>query len=62
MVMDVIWFLIYFFMGIIAGEFGKYLVASMAMAANEAVVLGVGIGFIAGAILVGIRQCMDYFD
>ena len=58
---DVIWFLVCFFMGILVGEFGKYLVASMAMAASDAIFVGLVLGFIVGAILIGVVRCVEYF-
>ena len=61
MVMDVLWLLMCFFMGIIAGGFGEYLVASMALAASDAMFVGLSLGFIVGAILIGVVRCVEYF-
>ena len=39
-----------------------YIVASMALAASDAVVVGLILGFVVGVILIGVRQCVEYFD
>ena len=62
MVRDVIWFLICFFTGILVGEFGKYLGASMALAASDAILIGLVLGFVIGAILIGVIRVVEYFD
>lgn len=51
MVMYVLWLLMCFLMGNLTGMLGRYLVASMALAASEAVSLGIFIGLLAGAAL-----------
>ena len=60
--MNVLWFLMCFLIGIIAGGFGEYLVASMALAANDAIFVGLVLGFVIGAILIGVIRCIEYFD
>ena len=62
MVMYVLWLLMCFFIGHLVGEFGKYLVASMALAASDAVIVGVMIGFVAGCILMAVNRYMAEFD
>lgn len=57
MVRDVIWFLICFFTGILVGGFGKYL-----LAANDAIFVGLILGFVIGAILIGVIRIVEYFD
>lgn len=62
MVKDVIWLLICFFIGCLMGGFGKYLVASMALAASDAIFVGLVLGFVIGAILIGVVLVVEYFD
>lgn len=51
MVEYVIWLVLSCFSGYIAGNIGKYLVASMALAASDAVLVGIIIGFVCCCIL-----------
>lgn len=51
MVEYVIWLVLCCFSGYIAGDIGKYLVASMALAASDAVIVGMIIGFVSCYIL-----------
>lgn len=51
MVKYVVWLVLCCFSGYIAGDIGKYLVASMALAASDAVIVGMVIGFVSCCIL-----------
>lgn len=51
MVEYVIWLVLCCFSGYIAGDIGQYLVASMALAASDAVLVGIIIGFVCGCLL-----------
>ena len=51
MVEYIVWLVLSFFSGYIAGNIGKYLVASMALAASDAVIVGMIIGFVCCCIL-----------
>ena len=51
MVEYIVWLVLCCFSGYIAGDIGKYLVASMALAASDAVLVGMIIGFISCCIL-----------
>lgn len=51
MVEYIIWLVLCCFSGYIAGNIGQYLVASMALAASDAVLVGMIIGFVSCCIL-----------
>ena len=51
MVEYIVWLVLSCFSGYIAGNIGKYLVASMALAASDAVLVGIIIGFVCGCLL-----------
>lgn len=51
MVEYIVWLVLCCFSGYIAGDIGKYLVASMALAASDAVIVGMVIGFVSCCIL-----------
>ena len=51
MVEYIVWLVLCCFSGYIAGDIGKYLVASMALTASDAVVIGIIIGFVCCVIL-----------
>lgn len=51
MVEYIVWLVLSCFSGYIAGNIGKYLVASMALAASDAVLVGIIIGFVCCCIL-----------
>ena len=51
MVEYIVWLVLCCFSGYIAGDIGQYLVASMALAASDAVIVGIAIGFVCGGIL-----------
>lgn len=51
MVEYIVWLVLSCFSGYIAGNIGKYLVASMALAASDAVLVGMIIGFVSCCIL-----------
>lgn len=55
------WCAICLLTGAFAGELGRYLAASMALAANEAVTLGVCIGLVCGFVLKGLAQTVRSF-
>lgn len=56
------WFAICFLVGSFAGELGRYLAASMALAASEAVTLGMTIGLFGGVILSWLCQKFREID
>lgn len=51
MVEYIVWLVLCCFSGYIAGDIGQYLVASMALAASDAVLVGMIIGFVSCCIL-----------
>lgn len=59
---DIGWFFLCCLAGWLGRQLGVYIVASMAMAASDAVAVGLILGFIIGVILIGVRQCVEYFD
>lgn len=56
------WFAICFLAGSLAGEFGRWLAASLALAASEAVTLGITIGLFGGVILSWLCQMFREID
>lgn len=59
---DIRWFSLCLLAGWLGRQLGVYIVASMALAASEAVVVGLILGFVIGVILMSVRRCVGYFD
>ena len=51
-----------FLCGWLGRELGIYIVTTMAMAASDAVVVGLILGFVIGVVLTSVRQREEYFD
>ena len=62
MVEYVIWLVLCFFSGYIVSDIGKYLVASMALAASDAVIVGMVIGFVSCYILEFVHRIWKESD
>lgn len=59
---DIRWFSLCLLAGWFGRQLGVYIVTSMALAASEAIVVGLILGFVIGVILISVRQCVEYFD